>query len=98
MFMLTAFDRPPKEYNWEEVFNVLMFGIAWWVLGTPFAMTTVISTVHQLYATHFLQRYRNIFLECLQNLGHVKDSIRIKREGNFKVKVSFPSFLKLASY
>lgn len=23
MFMLTAFDRPPKEYNWEEVFPVL---------------------------------------------------------------------------
>lgn len=28
------------------VFNVLMFGIAWWVLGTPFAMTTVISTFY----------------------------------------------------
>lgn len=23
MFILTAFDRPPKEYNWEEVFPVL---------------------------------------------------------------------------
>lgn len=23
MFVLTAFDRPPKEYNWEEVFPVL---------------------------------------------------------------------------
>lgn len=23
MFLLTAFDRPPKEYNWEEVFPVL---------------------------------------------------------------------------
>ena len=28
------------------VFNVLMFGIAGWVLGTPFAMTTVISTFY----------------------------------------------------
>lgn len=28
------------------VFNVLMFGIAWWVLGTSFAMTTVISTFY----------------------------------------------------
>ena len=28
------------------VFNVLMFGIAWWVLGMPFAMTTVISTFY----------------------------------------------------
>ena len=23
MFLLTAFDRPAKEYNWEEVFPVL---------------------------------------------------------------------------
>lgn len=23
MFILTAFDRPPKQYNWEEVFPVL---------------------------------------------------------------------------
>ena len=23
MFILTAFDRPPKDYNWEEVFPVL---------------------------------------------------------------------------
>ena len=23
MFVLTAFDRPPKEYHWEEVFPVL---------------------------------------------------------------------------
>ena len=23
MFVLTAFDRPPKEYRWEEVFPVL---------------------------------------------------------------------------
>ncbi len=38
------------------VFNVLMFGIAWWVLGTSFAMTTVISTFYFPWVLAVLKR------------------------------------------
>ena len=38
------------------VFNVLMFGIAWWVLGTSFAMTTVISTFYFPWILAVLKR------------------------------------------
>lgn len=45
------------------VFNILMFGIAWWILGISFALTTLVSTIYYPFILGVLQR-----VEGFQNM------------------------------
>ncbi len=45
------------------IFNTLMFGLAWWILGASFALTTMISTFYYPVILGVLQR-----VEVIQNM------------------------------
>lgn len=51
MFVLTAFDRPPKEYNWEDVFPALKDKDAPGITGNNFGGTVVAGGQLQAGAT-----------------------------------------------
>lgn len=55
------FDMPIELF--AAVFNVLMFALAWWVLGSSFALTTLVSSIYYPFILGVLQR-----VEALRNL------------------------------